>query len=1053
MSRSSHVLVVGTVALALVQASLFAPPPAQATVTSSRTVATQPTRTASTAVRSSGNVIVKVRSWARTDAVALTHGSTASDPLGGMGSRRVGMIETPEGVSPEVYSAVLSVDPAVEWAEPDWIVEPLGTFTSSPGDPSFQDTGRWNYNDARYLNGKSWGVRQAGFDRTWPQLESDGDRVALNARSVSESVTIAVIDTGFYFGHSDAGANIVAGYDWFESYSQGVFTTDGDPTPAPWWYPGNSESTAAHGTCVAGEIAAATDNALGVAGATYDGSVRVYKVAGRWVEGDAAQGVAPGSVVIFNQAVVSAIYDAVDDGCKIINLSLGSPVFSNAEQDAINYAHAKGVLVFAASGNTGAAGVLYPAACENVIAVGAVGMTGFESTLARAPFSTTGDQLDLVAPGVMIWGLGRPNYDADGAGTVSEPGYTWWHGTSMASPLAAAAASVLWRLMPSLSADEVESYLTSTAADMGDAGWDPATGNGVIDLPAAVRKLCSEYPVLAAPQLTLPVASATPHVAVAWPAVAGYRVTYDVRVDGRTVASDTATREFEWELSEGAHSISVEARSPRNWSGPALSTAHSTVIVDSQAPGAPTALAFDQPMVTWTDAETTAHTHEYRLDGGVTQTTAAESIELPRTLAEGAHTLSVGIVDVAGNKGASRAIDVAWLAYPDAPALGSASVVTSGSEYRLDWPDVANAGLYEVSVNGATPSTVTTSEVSVAGLKSGMNRLAVRSVRDDLFSEWATVRVTSRVDALLTDRIAGADRYEVSYAISRSTYSSATTAIVVTGENWPDALSSGVLARALKAPVLLTRTKSLSPGARAEMARLGVTSVIIVGGEASVAPRVAQQLATASFAVRRIAGPDRYSTAALVAEELARVGGGAIADQTAFVTSGEQFPDALIASSVAARLGYPVLLTRGRFLPAATAQQLAGLAITRTIVVGAPSLVPDARLAEMPAAERISGTSACDTSARFAEWAIANLGSSAEKVYLASAGTTKYGDSLTGGPLVASQGGVLLFVPGELGQSAETFIRTHRDEVVFAHVLGGEASVLPSTISVLTSLR
>ncbi len=83
-------------------------------------------------------------------------------------------------------------------------------------------------------------------------------------------------------------------------------------------------NTAAHGTCVAGEVGAATNNGTGVASVGYDNTVTVYKVHGIWVDGDTDLGIAPGSAVIFTDAVTNAMYGAVDDGADVISMSLGS---------------------------------------------------------------------------------------------------------------------------------------------------------------------------------------------------------------------------------------------------------------------------------------------------------------------------------------------------------------------------------------------------------------------------------------------------------------------------------------------------------------------------------------------------------------------------------------------------------------------------------------------------------------------------------------------------------------------------------------------------------
>ena len=153
---------------------------------------------------------------------------------------------------------------------------------------------------------------------------------------------------------------------------------------------------------------------------------------------------------------------AADNGAKIINLSLGSNEPSKTIEDAVHYAYEKGVLITAASGNDGGS-VDYPAAFQEVMAVGAIDSTG-----TKATFSSYGDQLDLVAPGVDIVGC-------DAAGNLS-----YHNGTSFAAPYAAGSAALIWSLNPELTNDQVQWILESSATDLGTAGWDDKYGYGAL---------------------------------------------------------------------------------------------------------------------------------------------------------------------------------------------------------------------------------------------------------------------------------------------------------------------------------------------------------------------------------------------------------------------------------------------------------------------------------------------------------------------------------------------------------------------------------------------
>jgi subtilisin family serine protease len=177
---------------------------------------------------------------------------------------------------------------------------------------------------------------------------------------------------------------------------------------------------------------------------------------------------------------------ATDHGARIINLSLSGPQTSVTERDAIRYATKKGVLLVAAAGNGGQSGnrASYPAALlgREGIVVGASTPTG-----TRAPFSTTGRYVDLLAPGVGVLGAlaaGCPNTLFTLAPDTT--GYGFGSGTSYAAPEVAGAAALVWAGNPLLSATAVATILTSTAS--GHGAWSTELGSGTLDVGAAVTK-------------------------------------------------------------------------------------------------------------------------------------------------------------------------------------------------------------------------------------------------------------------------------------------------------------------------------------------------------------------------------------------------------------------------------------------------------------------------------------------------------------------------------------------------------------------------------------
>ena len=279
------------------------------------------------------------------------------------------------------------------------------------------------------------------------------------------SVTVAVIDTGVDAGHEDLAGQVLTGVDL--SGRTAVVGGGTDPN--------------GHGTHVAGIIAAA-DNGVGGVGVAPEAKilpVRVLDESGAGYASDVAEGI---------------IY-AVDHGALVINLSLGGPVPSAAQQAAVEYAIQKGVTVVAAAGNSGPDGAPeYPAALPGVIAVAA---TTPEDEVAS--FSTWGAYVDVAAPGTMI--------------LSSLPGddYAYESGTSMATPFVAGVAALVRSVDVSVLLD-VPGLLARTARDIEVAGVDTASGSGLVCASCAVAARSGA--VLPADQATDPPPSAS--AAASW---------------------------------------------------------------------------------------------------------------------------------------------------------------------------------------------------------------------------------------------------------------------------------------------------------------------------------------------------------------------------------------------------------------------------------------------------------------------------------------------------------------------------------------------------------
>jgi subtilase family protein len=217
-----------------------------------------------------------------------------------------------------------------------------------------------------------------------------------------------------------------------------------------------------HGTAVA-SVAAAPDNGFALDGLYPQAVLEVW---------DAS----PTAFGITDFAAIAGI-QAVSAHCPaVINLSFGSTNPDPGLQDAILDAVRQGCLVVAAAGNSGDEGspTTYPAAWPHVLTVAAT-----DENDAVAPFSTASPATDVAAPGT--------GFVADVPTTRSPNGYQdGFAGTSFSAPLVSAAAAWVWTVRPALTVSQLSQILRSTARDIGTAGFDNASGWGIIDIPGAL---------------------------------------------------------------------------------------------------------------------------------------------------------------------------------------------------------------------------------------------------------------------------------------------------------------------------------------------------------------------------------------------------------------------------------------------------------------------------------------------------------------------------------------------------------------------------------------
>jgi thermitase len=330
------------------------------------------------------------------------------------------VVKVPIGHEKQAIQSLKS-DPAVASVTTDTYV--YGDFV--PNDPSFnlqyalKNTGQ-NINGQIGTSGHDIHAT-AAWDRTRGSLPN------------GQPVTVAVIDSGIDASHPELSGKIKASQN---------FTTDGTSV----------DDQFGHGTHIAGIIAAKANNTTGIAGVCPDCQLLNARVLDSTNRGQMSW-------------VAQAIIWATDNGAKVISMSLSANTGQQDLKDAIDYAWQHGVVIVAAAGNSGDSVPTYPSSYDHVLAVAAT-----DNQDNKAGFSNYGLWVDVAAPGVNIYST-VPTKPYVGQGEWNTPlNYTYLSGTSMATPLVAGVAALIWASPYGISNDTVVARLEQTSDRIAGTG-------------------------------------------------------------------------------------------------------------------------------------------------------------------------------------------------------------------------------------------------------------------------------------------------------------------------------------------------------------------------------------------------------------------------------------------------------------------------------------------------------------------------------------------------------------------------------------------------------
>ncbi|CAN5450801.1 hypothetical protein BH23ACT9_BH23ACT9_20580 [soil metagenome] len=283
-------------------------------------------------------------------------------------------------------------------------------------------------------------------------------------------------------------------------------------------------------------------------------------------------------------------------------------------------------------------------------------------------------------------------------------------------------------------------------------------------------------------------------------------------------------------------------------------------------------------------------------------------------------------------------------------------------------------------------------------------------------------------------RLAGPDRIGSAVAISAASFEpGVAAAYIATGGDFPDALAGGVAAGRAGAPVLLVDA-GLPDVVAAELRRLEPATIVVLGGPAAVSDAVEEELRALAPSISRLAGADRFATAAAVSAAGTEPGAPVL------VATGATFADALAGVPAAVAGGSPILLVSAEGVPPATAAELRRVQPPSVTVLGGPSAVPEAILAELAeltgaTVGRIEGSDRFATAVAVSQ---ASFPDGSEAVYIATGAI--FADALAGGAVAARDGAPVLLVERDRVGAAvlEEVSRLAPSRVI---VLGGQQAV------------
>ncbi|MGM0860795.1 MAG: SpoIID/LytB domain-containing protein [Bacillota bacterium] len=278
----------------------------------------------------------------------------------------------------------------------------------------------------------------------------------------------------------------------------------------------------------------------------------------------------------------------------------------------------------------------------------------------------------------------------------------------------------------------------------------------------------------------------------------------------------------------------------------------------------------------------------------------------------------------------------------------------------------------------------------------------------------------------VTDRFAGASRYETATLASSSQWSNPNTVIIINRDVFIDALPVIPLAKKLDAPVLFTQPDTLTKTTEKQLAKFAPDNILVIGGAKSISKDVENKLKNYGT-VKRISGKNRYVLSQNIAKQMGNY-------DKAIVVTGNVFQDALAIAPYAAANGYPILLTEKDKLPDYDLPK-------QVLIIGSSFSVSDNvenQIKKTSTVQRIPGSTRYELTANI----IKQLKLKADKVVMTNG--TKYADVLVGASLAAKKNSQILYIKQDAVPAAAKTIT--KEKATYAYDFIGSTSSISANV-------